>query len=67
MLNKPISLHDDVIINTDQAAALLCTPKGTLVKWRSTGENQIPYIKIGRNVRYRVSDLRNWLEAHSRT
>jgi len=66
MLNKPVTLHDDVIINTEQAALLLCTPKNTLVKWRSTGENAIPYIKIGRNVRYRVSDLRAWLEAHSR-
>lgn len=66
MTNQNISLDQDAIINTDQAATLLCTPKNTLIKWRSTGENKIPYIKIGRNVRYRVSDLRAWLEAHSR-
>ncbi|MCX7102762.1 MAG: helix-turn-helix domain-containing protein [Methylobacter sp.] len=67
MLNKNISIQDDIIINTEQASVLLCTAKSTLIKWRSTGENNIPYIKIGRNVRYRVSDLRKWIENHSRT
>ena len=66
MSHQNISLDQDAIINTDQAAALLCTPKGTLIKWRSTGENKIPVIKIGRNVRYRVSELNKWLEANSR-
>jgi excisionase family DNA binding protein len=66
MINPIISLDHDCIINTEQAAQLLCTPKNTLIKWRSTGENEIPYIKIGRNVRYRVSDLKSWIEAHGR-
>ncbi len=61
-----ISLQDDIIINTEQASVLLCTPKATLIKWRSTGENCIPYLKIGRNVRYRVSDLKKWIESRSR-
>ncbi len=58
------SLQDDIIIDTEQASVLICTPAATLIKWRSTGENNIPFIKIGRNVRYRTKDLREWVEAH---
>ena len=58
------SLQDDIIIDTEQASVLICTPAATLIKWRSTGENKIPFIKIGRNVRYRTKDLKDWIEAH---
>lgn len=64
MSKLPISLYDNIIINTEEAAQLLSTHGKTLIKWRSTGENNIPYVKIGRNVRYRTADLRQWVEAH---
>ena len=59
-----ISLDDNVIVNTSEAARLIRTPEKSLIKWRSTGEHNIPYVKIGRNVRYRTADLRKWIEAH---
>ena len=59
-----ITLDDNVIVNTSEAARLIRTPEKSLIKWRSTGEHNIPYVKIGRNVRYRTADLRKWIEAH---
>jgi hypothetical protein len=64
MSKTPISLNDDLIVNTQEAAQLIRTPEKSLIKWRSTGEHNIPFIKIGRNVRYRTADLRRWIEAH---
>lgn len=61
---RTISLDDNIIVDTSEAAELICTPEKSLIKWRSTGEHNIPYIKIGRNVRYRTKDLRIWIEAH---
>lgn len=61
---RNISLDDNIIVNTSEASILICTPEKSLIKWRSTGEHNIPYIKIGRNVRYRTADLRQWIEAH---
>jgi len=61
---RNISLDDNLIVDTYEASILLCTPEKSLIKWRSTGEHNIPYIKIGRNVRYRTQDLRAWVEAH---
>ncbi len=60
---RNISLDDNIIVDTAEAATLICTPEKSLIKWRSTGEHNIPFIKIGRNVRYRTKDLREWIEA----
>jgi len=63
-ITRNISLDDNLIVDTSEASILICTPEKSLIKWRSTGEHNIPFIKIGRNVRYRTKDLRNWIEAH---
>lgn len=47
-----------------EASALLKIPATTLQKWRSTGEHNIPFAKIGRNVRYRVKDLKAYVDRH---
>lgn len=49
-----------------QAAALLDISPGTLSVWRSTGRYCIPFVKIGRKVRYRKSDLDAWIESRTR-
>ena len=54
---RNISLDDNIIVDTSEAAILIHTPEKSLIKWRSTGEHNIPFIKIGRNVRYRTKDL----------
>jgi len=58
------TLADDAIIDTAAAAKLIGVSEKTLTKWRSTGENDIPYIKIGRAARYRTTHLNDWLERH---
>jgi hypothetical protein len=61
---RTISLDDNIIVDTSEAAVLLHTPEKSLIKWRSTGEHRIPFVKIGRSVKYRTKDLRNWIESH---
>lgn len=51
----------------DKAAAdLLDVTPGTLSVWRSTGRYNLPFIKVGRKVRYRRADLLAWLERRTR-
>lgn len=52
--------------NQDQAAAYLGLSPRTLECWRLTGAGPV-YIKVGRRVRYRRSDLEAWLDARLRT
>ena len=54
------------LLSADQAAATIDVTSGTLSVWRSTGRYGIPFIKIGRKVRYRKSDLIAWLESRTR-
>ncbi len=54
------------LLTSDEAAAVLDLSPGTLSVWRSTGRYCLPFVKVGRNVRYRRSDLQAWLLARSR-
>ncbi|MCC2866313.1 MAG: helix-turn-helix domain-containing protein [Candidatus Accumulibacter phosphatis] len=54
------------LLDEKEAAQFLDNSPGTLSVWRSTGRYNLPFIKIGRNVRYRRSDLIAWLEKRTR-
>ncbi len=52
-------------LTTRQAAALIGLKKNTLEIWRIRGGGP-RYIKFGRAVRYRQSDLETYIEAQTR-
>lgn len=46
-----------------QLAELLQTTVQTLATWRSTGRYNLPFIKVGRKVLYRIEDVEAWLDS----
>lgn len=62
MKKQELSLDLDTLTDTEGASSLLAVPTATLVKWRSTGEVRIPYVRIGRQIKYRTSDLKAFIE-----
>lgn len=54
------------LLDEKQAAEHLTVSPGTLSVWRSTGRYNLPFVKVGRMVRYRLSDLDAWLDARAR-
>ncbi|WET39887.1 helix-turn-helix domain-containing protein [Citrobacter enshiensis] len=50
-----------------QAAQVLGVKTSTLAVWRSTGRYNLPYVKVGRLVRYRIRDLATFLAKRSIT
>lgn len=50
---------------TEQQAKLLSISPRTMAKARSTGSPDIPYIKIGKTVRYDPVAVDAWLAKHS--
>jgi predicted site-specific integrase-resolvase len=54
------------LLDEQAAAALLTVAPGTLGVWRSTGRYNLPFLKVGRMVRYRRADLLAWLEKRTR-
>jgi len=55
------------LLDEKAAAALLAVTPGTLSVWRSTGRYSIPFVKVGRCVRYSRGALENWLESRTRS
>ena len=53
------------LLDEKQAATVLNVKPGTLSVWRSTGRYSIPFVKVGRSVRYRAGDLNAWLESRT--
>ena len=49
-------------IGEKQVAVRLCQSVRTIQKWRVTG-NGPEFYKLGRSVRYRLSDVLDWAEA----
>ena len=53
---------DYVLINDQDTSALLKIGPGTLAVWRSTKRYNLPYVKIGRKVMYRLSDVYRFID-----
>ena len=56
------TIQNDLLDDHAAAAILGVTPQ-TLAVWRCSKRYALPYLKIGRLVRYRRADLLAWLES----
>jgi len=58
---KPTNTSNDrLLVNEPEAARLLSLSPRTLFSLRQSGE--MPFIQLGRAIRYRVADLYQWIE-----
>lgn len=55
------ALSDCELLSDHQAAEVLKTKAATLSVWRCTGRYALPYVKVGRRVRYRAGDLKAFI------
>ena len=49
------------LLTPEEVSQIIGITPESLSVWRCTARYQIPYIKIGSRVRYRESDIMNWL------
>lgn len=61
------ALPRTALLDNRAAADALGVQPETLSNWRCTGRYRLQFVKVGRNVRYRVGDLLDFLERHTRT
>jgi excisionase family DNA binding protein len=53
------------LLTRDEAAAYLGVSPATLATWASTKRYPLPFVKIGRAVKYRVAALDKFIEART--
>jgi len=54
--------RDNMLLTREEAAQYLGVTKGTLDVWACTKRYDLPFAKIGRLCKYRVSDLEAFIE-----
>jgi hypothetical protein len=51
-----------MLMNRKEAAEFLRVAESTLAYWKCVGRYDLKYVKIGRLVKYRMSDLKDFIE-----
>lgn len=64
---EALPLNPIGLLTPDQVAAALGLSHRTLAAWRSSRRNPLPYVKVGRLVRYRLQDVNDWLQSQLHT
>lgn len=55
------------LLTSGQVSEILGVTPHTLAVWRSTGRYDLPYVKSGRLVRYRLADLEGFIARRTTT
>jgi predicted DNA-binding transcriptional regulator AlpA len=58
----PLAAKTEILLRTDQAAEVLGFSPRALEAWRCRGGGP-RYVRVGRSIRYRPSDLEAWTQA----
>ncbi len=58
-----MSEHESKLLTRCQAAEFLKVKPQTLAVWACHKKFNLPYVKVGRGVRYSLEDLEKWLES----
>lgn len=56
------SVQTEKLLSRQETADYLGVTEGTLAVWASTKRYELPYIKVGRLVKYRQSDIVEFLK-----
>lgn len=59
-----VAATDTILLTRREAAAYLGVAEQTLAVWKCTGRRSLPFVKIGRLVRYRKADLDAFILDH---
>jgi len=58
--------HIPKLLTVEQAAEALGVKAATLATWRCVGRYDLPFVKVGRHVRYREADIAAFIERRLR-
>ena len=57
----------DRLLTTAEVSDILGVTEGTLMAWRSTSRYPLPFVKVGRLVKYRSQDIQEFIKQRLRT
>jgi len=64
-ITKTQPASPEALLTTQEAAAMLGLSPGTLEVWRCLGRYNVPYIRLGRAIRYDRAALQQWIASRA--
>lgn len=64
---SPVSQPLKQLLTPAETAELLSVKEQTLSVWRCRGAHGLPFVRVGRSVRYRRADIEEWMEQRTAT
>lgn len=65
-INKKPILENEKLLTRKETAEMLGITEGTLAVWASTKRYFLDYVKVGRCVRYRLSDIERFINSRTK-
>ena len=62
-----LPVASSALMTSEEAAAYIGVKPQTISVWRTAGRYALPFVKVGRLVRYRKADLDRWLASRTAT
>ncbi len=50
------------LVSPKQTAEILCLKESTLSQYRWRGDKRLPWVKLGKSIRYKLSDIEAFIE-----
>lgn len=57
-----MNIEKNKLLTSEEASEMLGLQPNTLNVWRATNRYHLPFVKVGRLVRYRLSDINDFIE-----
>ena len=58
----PHTLTNNKLISAGQTAEILGLKESTLAQFRWRGDKRLPWVKLGKTIRYKLSDIEEFIE-----
>ncbi len=62
MINQRNGIHEGELLSAGQTANILGIKETTLSQQRWRGCKNLPYVKLGKTIRYKLSDIEAYIE-----
>jgi predicted DNA-binding transcriptional regulator AlpA len=55
-------IHQNKLISAGKTAEILGLKESTLAQYRWRGDTRLPWVKLGKSIRYKLSDIEDYIE-----
>jgi|TARA_B110000211_G_C13956787_1_gene498694 predicted DNA-binding transcriptional regulator AlpA len=56
------NIYQNKLLSAGEAAAILGLKESTLAQFRWRGDKRLPWVKLGKSIRYKLSDIESFIE-----